>query len=55
MKLSFKQAKLIALLLALVVVTGVVADEPPENKSDVKRSKRAQSCSDCLQGDDLHH
>jgi hypothetical protein len=42
MTLSFKQAKLIASLLALVVVTRVVANEPPANTADVNPSKRAQ-------------
>ena len=37
MSLSFKQAKLIASLLALVVVASALADEPPANKPEVKR------------------
>ena len=37
---SFKQAMLIAALLALVVVTGVMADEPPANKPEVKKPQK---------------
>ena len=42
MSRPFKQAKLIASLLALVVATKLAADEPPANKSDAKASKKAK-------------